>query len=69
MNRNRSYNPKKDKRKKKVKYVRVKILKKSAEVKAPKKKKIKPKSNKADSARVVAPIKAPTNEPDSTGTF
>ncbi len=69
MNRNRFYNPKKDKRKKKVKYVRVKILKKSAEVKAPRKKKIKPKSSKVDSARVVEPIKAPTNEPDSTGAF
>lgn len=70
INRNRYYNPKKDKKKKKVKYVKVKILKKSAEVKpakakAPKKKKIV----ESDSVSNVNQIVEPTNEADSTGSY
>jgi PBP1b-binding outer membrane lipoprotein LpoB len=67
VNRNRFYNPKKDKRKKKVKYVKVKILRKSPEVKAPRHK--AKKTKKVEPAKVVNEIKAPTNAPDSTGTL
>lgn len=69
VNRNRAYNPKKDRRKKKVKYVRVKILKKSAEVKPAKEKVVKKKKIKSDSTSMKEVITEPTNESDSTGSF
>jgi len=74
INRNRYYNPKKDRRKKKVKYVRVKILKKSAEVRpakvrAPKKKKIKSDSLNTSTTDSVDDIEENTDEQDSTGLF
>lgn len=69
VNRNRAYNPKKDRRKKKVKYVRVKILKKSAEVKPAKEKAIKKKKVKSDSLSTKEIIEEPINETDSTGSF
>lgn len=70
VNRNhRSYNPKKDRKKKKVKYVRVKILKKSAEVKPAKAKVVKKKKVKSDTIPAKGLITEPTNETDSTGSF
>lgn len=69
INRNRFYNPKKDKKKKKVKYVKVKILKKSAEVKPAKAKPVKKKSVKSDSLSNKNQLVQPTNEADSTGSF
>ncbi len=68
INRNSYYNPKKDKKKKRVKYVRVKILKKSPEVKAPPPKKVKPaKAVKSEEMDSTEDLEAPTNEQDTTG--
>ena len=67
-NYNRAYNPAKDKRKKRVKYVKKKILKRSKPVKVPKQKPPKQKTVTTDST-TVEEIKQPTNEPDSTGSF
>ncbi|MEP2771935.1 MAG: hypothetical protein ABJH05_07285 [Fulvivirga sp.] len=67
-NYNRAYNPAKDKRKKRVKYVKKKILKRSKAVKVPKQRKPKNKEVVQDSVSVEE-LKPPTNEPDSTGSF
>lgn len=74
-NYNRAYNPAKDKRKKRVKYVKKKILKRSKAVKVPRQK-TKKKSITQDSTKTVIQdstaveqIKQPNNEPDSTGSF
>ena len=73
-NRNRPYNKKKDRRKKRVKYVRVKILKQSKEVKPPRAKPVKAKKTKETTTEETAtgeiePPAEPTHEPDSTGLF
>lgn len=64
VNRNRGYIPGKDKRKKRVKLVKKKILKRSPEIKPPKKKRVKEKEIELDSTAI-----PPPNEPDSTGIF
>lgn len=71
INRNRLFDKKNDKRKKRTKYVKVKILRQSADIKPAKKKKVKSnKTIKSDSTNVEAPtLDEPTNEPDSTGIF
>lgn len=68
VNRARYYNRKKDKRKKRVKYVKVRILKKSAEVKPPREKPVKTRKSQVDSLSTDELV-PPTNEPDSTGSF
>ncbi len=67
-NYNRAYNPAKDKRKKRVKYVKKKILKRSKAVKVPRQKTAKKKEVAQDTLSIDE-IKPPTNEPDSTGSF
>jgi hypothetical protein len=69
INRSRFYHPKKDKRKKKVKYVKVKILKKSPIVKPAKTKVAKVKKSKLKDDNSIDEIVEPTNEADSTGTL
>jgi len=76
VNRNRYYSPDKDKRKKRVKYVKKKELKRSKMVKPPKKKKRKQKKTKeveSDSLNIESLDEGTqeevTNEPDSTGLF
>ena len=64
INRNRGYNPSKDKRKKRVKLVKKKILKRSPEITPPKEKRTKDKEVELDSIAI-----PPPNEPDSTGLF
>ncbi|MBL3658366.1 hypothetical protein [Fulvivirga sediminis] len=70
VNRNRFFDRKGDKKKKRVKYVKVKILKKSPTVK-PKKPK-PPKKKKQKNTEELAPsdstkLESIPNEPDSTG--
>jgi len=73
LNRNRYYNPSKDKRKKRVHTVKKKILKRSKAVKPPRQKKPKKKQVQSDSTQNIKSdslnIEKPTNEPDSTGSF
>ena len=76
VNRNSYYNKKKDRKKKRVKYVRVKILKESKYVKAPREKKKKEKKQKEEEEEIteeeetnLEELEEPTNEPDSTGLF
>ncbi|MEM6526186.1 MAG: hypothetical protein AAGF85_16230 [Bacteroidota bacterium] len=63
----RPYNRKKDKRKKRTKYVRMKILKESKEVKPAKIKDPKPKKVKDEVQ--TEDIEEVVDEPDSTGIF
>jgi hypothetical protein len=69
VNHKRFYNPKKDKRRKKVKYVKVKILKQSPEVKPAKTKIAKVKKAKLKDDNSINELDKPTNEADSTGTL
>ncbi len=74
-NRNRQYSRKKDRKKKRVRYVKMKILKQSKEVKPPRKKLVKKKKQEEESeegeldANEVPQPDEPVNEPDSTGLF
>ncbi|GAA0894043.1 hypothetical protein GCM10009122_37230 [Fulvivirga kasyanovii] len=69
VNHNRYYNKKKDKRKKRTKYVKVKILKQSKAVKPPREKPPKKKKDKKDKEQETEKsIPDETqNEADSTG--
>ncbi|WP_040496239.1 hypothetical protein [Fulvivirga imtechensis] len=66
-NRNRFFNKKKDKHKKRVKYVKVKILKQSKEVKPPRKKPPKTKKIKETEEIKGQDLENVENESDSTG--
>lgn len=75
VNRNRYFDKKKDRRKKRVKYVKMKILKESKYVKAPRKKKKKEKKKDEDDDETTletleeGELEETTNEADSTGLF
>ena len=74
VNRNRFYKPGKDKRKKRVKYVKKKILVRSVAPKPPKSKPVKEKKVESDSLNTAQPDSLSTekpipNEQDTTGLF